>query len=113
MKAKNKGNNQWRHDSLIDIVEKDLKDRGFKNIYKNTEYSNISCGEIDLWAKKDNYILIFEMKSSYSQRTRNKAIEQLNRAERNCFPLNRVFKFYVSNYKCPRIDWIKNEYLIK
>ena len=106
MKAKN-SNGQKRHDSLIELVEQELQNRGFQTIYKNTTYSEHSCGEIDLWAKRDDYILLFEMKSTYSQKTRNKALKQLERAEKNCFPYNRVFKFYVSNYKNPRVEWIK------
>ena len=97
-----------RHDSLIDRVEAELINRGYQTIYKNTTYSEHSCGEIDLWAKRDDYILLFEMKTTYSNKTRKKATEQLNRAEKNCFPYNRVFKFYVSNYKNPRVEWIKN-----
>lgn len=96
-----------RHDSLIERIEQELIERNFKSIYKNTTYSEHSCGEIDLWAKRDKYILIFEMKTTYSQKSRKKAIEQLNRAKDNCFPYNRVFKFYVSNYRNPKIEWIK------
>ena len=97
-----------KHDSLIDIVGDELVRRGYQTIYRNTEYSVKSCGEIDLWAKRDGYVLLFEMKSTHSYRNRKKAISQLDRAETNCFPFNRVFKFYVSNYKNPRIEWVKN-----
>lgn len=96
-----------RHNSLVDRIEKHMVYRGYNIIYKNTEYNLASCGEIDLWAKKDDYILMFEMKATHNYKNRKKAISQLERAEKNCFPYNRVFKFYVSNYKNPQIEWIK------
>lgn len=96
-----------RHDSLIDRVEKELKERGYVNTKRNLEYSIKQCGEIDLYAIKDRYVLLFEMKTTDNYKSRKKAIEQLNRATNNCFNDYRVFKFYVSNYKDMKIEWIK------
>ena len=80
-----------RHDSLVDLVNKHLVFRGYNVIYKNTEYSVKSCGEIDLWAKRDGYVLLFEMKSMHSYRNRKKAISQLDRAETNfCLILSMI-----------------------
>lgn len=98
-----------RHDSLIDVVEDELRNRGYQSVYRNTEYSNMSCGEIDLFATRGDYVLVFEMKSNNNYKSRKKAFEQLDRAETNCFPFHRVFKFYVSDYKNPVIEWVKNK----
>lgn len=99
---------QGKHDSLIELVAKELDRRGYQSVYKNTEYSARSCGEIDLWTKRDNYILLFEMKCNDTYKARRKAYEQMDRAERNCFPHSRVFKFYVYNHENPTIEWVKN-----
>jgi hypothetical protein len=96
------------HDSLIDLLGDELEMRGYRTVYRNTEYSVKSCGEIDLWAKRDGYVLMFEMKATNSVKNRKKAYEQLKRAKSNCFPNSRVFGFYVSNYKNPVVEWIKN-----
>ena len=98
-----------RHDSLIDFVEEELKERGYQSVYKNTVYSRSSCGEIDLFTIRDGYVLLFEMKVTDNYKSRKKAYEQLDRAVTNCFPFSRVFKFYVSNYKEPRIEWMRRK----
>lgn len=97
-----------RHNHLIDIVEQELIDRGYNPI-REEEYNKGVCGEIDLYAINGKYILLFEMKTTTNYKTRKKAIEQMNRAERYCFNNKRVFKFYVSNYKNPTIEWIKGD----
>ena len=97
-----------KHDKLIDIISKDLKHRGYTDIYKNTEYSNLKCGEIDLYATKGKYVLVFEMKTNYNLKNYEKAKQQLNRAEKYYFSKHqKVFKFYVSNINNPYVEWIK------
>lgn len=98
---------EGKHDSLIDVVESELRSRGYTDIFRNTNYSYKDCGEIDLYAVKNNYVLLFEMKSNDTYKARKKAISQLSRATNNCFNNYRVFKFYVSNYKEPQIEWIR------
>lgn len=95
------------YDFLIDLVEVELRSRGFQSIYKNTLYHQGGCGEIDLYTVRDGYVLLFEMKCTDNYRSRKKATEQLDRASVNCFPNNRVFKFYVSNYSNPVIRWLR------
>ena len=109
-----------KHDSLVNIIELELKYRGFNptQINKFKEYhSRIQDGEIDLYTSKYNNILIFEIKSNDTYKGRKKAIEQLDRAEKNYFSTFnnknvRYFKFYAywnkdNTYK---IEWIKNLY---
>jgi Holliday junction resolvase-like predicted endonuclease len=98
-----------RHDSLIDLVEKELRSRGFEDVVRNEFYNLGECGEIDLYAVRGKYVLLFEVKARDSYKSRKKAIEQLTRAERNCFPFHRVFKFYVSDYKEPLIEWVRRK----
>jgi Holliday junction resolvase-like predicted endonuclease len=95
------------HDSLIDYVEAELGKRGITNTFRNIEYSRNCCGEIDLYAVKGDYVLLFEMKTNNSYKSRNKALKQLSRARLNCFPDKRVFSFYVSNYNSPKVEWVK------
>jgi len=87
MKYKNKSCDKGlrNHDSLVTRIELELKNRGYEFIYRNTEYSKQSCGEIDLYTVKDNYVLLFEMKSNHNYKNRKKAKEQLYRAKNNCF----------------------------
>jgi Holliday junction resolvase-like predicted endonuclease len=106
-----KQNGERRHDSLIDFVEAELKSRGFRDVYRNVNYNKNKCGEIDLYALRDGYVLLFEMKSTNCYKSRKKALDQLNRARLNCFRGSRVFSFYVSDYKNPSIEWIKSKEL--
>lgn len=96
-----------KHDALVEIIEQELWSRGIKETYKFEEYNKGVCGEIDLYARKDNYVLLFEMKSNDTYKARKKAIQQLDRAEKYCFKNKRVFKFYVTNCSNPKIEWIK------
>ena len=99
-----------KHDKLIDIIAKDLKHRGYTDIHKNTEYKTLRDGEIDLYATKGKYVLLFEMKTNFSLKNFGKAKEQLYRAEKYYFSKDqKVFKFYVSNINNPYIKWIKNK----
>jgi Holliday junction resolvase-like predicted endonuclease len=96
-----------KHDALVNIVEKELQRRGFDNIVKFREYSYKQCGEIDIYATKNNYVLLFEIKTNHTYKAQKKAREQLLRAENNCFKNNRVFKFYVTNVSNPKYEWIR------
>lgn len=97
-----------KHNSLVDIIENRLNNKGY-DIHKYETYcSRKGCGEIDLYAIKDNYVLLFEIKSSEKRYT--KAIEQLERAEKCCFKNYRVFKFFVyykNNDKGYGVDYVK------
>ena len=99
-----------RHNSLCEIVLKDLISRGF-TVYMYKEYKsykpNSKCGEIDLYATKpgyEGYILDIEVKATYSYKNKKKSIDQLFRAEENFLPFKgkRVFKIFA--YGCPKAD---------
>lgn len=94
----------YLHDSLIDRVEAELLRRGYDDIHREYEYDK---GEVDLFAIRDNYVLLFEMKSVDNSKARRKAYEQLNRADRYLFRNKRVFKFYVSNVSNCNIKWYR------
>lgn len=95
------------HDKLVNIIETELKNRGFNEIHKFIHYKNKKSGEIDIYARKNDYIFLFEIKSNYSIKGYNKAKDQLKRAEKFYFnKKDRVFKFYVCNYNEPYIRWI-------
>jgi Holliday junction resolvase-like predicted endonuclease len=98
-----------KHDALIDIIARELKLRGYTQIYKNIEYKNKGKeGEIDLYAEHNHYRLLFEVKTNYNYKSYCKAIRQLTRAEKYYFNTNhRVFKFYVCNIRDPIIKWVK------
>ena len=99
-----------KHDKLIDIIAKDLTKRGYTDIHKKIEYKTHRDGEIDLYATKGKYVLLFEMKTNFSLKNFGKAKEQLERAEKYYFNKHqKVFKFYVSNINNPYIKWIKNK----
>lgn len=102
-----------KHNSLVDLVEEELKFRGYTEIYKNTTYSNGLDGEIDIYAVKNNYILNFEIKCNHTNKAYKKAKDQLSRATRYYHPRNsRVFNFYVHG-DCKQgnniyFNWIKS-----
>ena len=111
MKKKNKGSN-GKHDNLVDLVEEELLSRGYTDIHKHKVYSRGLCGEIDIYTRKDNYILNFEIKCNDNRKMYKKAKDQLARATRYYHPKNsRVFNFYVyGNCKQPgklTYNWIK------
>ena len=85
------------HDGIVGVVEKELKRRGFNFIRKFEEYSSRGCcGEIDIYAMKDDYILNFEIKCSDCKKSYAKALRQLTRSSSNYFSRKyRVFNFYV------------------
>jgi len=87
---------EGRHDGLVSIIKKRLEERNiYDKIIDHEEYrTNNACGEIDLYAIKGHYALIFEMKSSW--KGVKKAIHQLKRAEENCFKdYANVYKFVI------------------
>ena len=87
---------QGKHDSLVGLVEEELKTRGYTEIYKNVKYSNGLDGEIDIYAVNKKYILNFEVKCNHNNKAYNKAKDQLTKAETYFHPKNsRVFNFYV------------------
>jgi len=92
-------------------VSQYLNVRGY-DVKDHIEYGGYyACGELDVLAFKDNYALVFEVKTTGNYKTRAKAINQLNRAERYCHLLQgkRVFKFYVhGNGEDYITRWITN-----
>lgn len=102
-----------RHDSLVEIISERLENNGWKT-HKHTEYSHPKrSGEIDLYAQKDGYTLVFEMKCSLRPKNWDYAIKQLARADHNYFhDKGRIFNFMV-HYNNARGDeytvhWIRN-----
>lgn len=100
------------HDSLVDLINDEMLSRGYTNIHRNVNYKQKRSGEIDLYVQHNKYIYLFEMKSNYSIKSYNKAIDQLHRAEKYYFRNNgkkryRVFKFFVYDHKDPKIKWIQ------
>jgi Holliday junction resolvase-like predicted endonuclease len=96
------------HDKLVDIVKRELINRGYEKIYDHIEYTRKNSGEIDLYARKNNYILLFEIKCNKNKKSYEKAINQLYRAEKYYFKKkHRVFKFLVYDIKEPKIEWIR------
>lgn len=107
--------NQRRHDKLIDIISKELQKRGWnpRLIETNKEYvKGRHAGEIDLIARQGRYALACEMKCSKNNKSRGKAIKQLERMEKHYFNRNeRLFKLYIT-YKGKHgdeynIEWIR------
>jgi len=102
-----------KHDGLVRLVEQELKNRGFTDIHKFEEYKRHSiCGEIDIYAIKDDYVLLFEIKSNGAYKNEKKAIKQMNRAEKHYFSQDmRMFKFFVYGYgngKAYNMVWEKS-----
>lgn len=99
-----------KHDSLVEIIKKELTDRKFVHLFDHIEYKRHLCGEIDIYAEKDDYILLFEVKCNNSGQNYKRAKEQMNRAEKYYFGTSkRIFKFfaYYDNNK-PVIMWLKH-----
>ena len=100
MNINNKVKDKNIHNKLITQTQLRLMHGSvyYDNIYRNKEYSlgkNFPTGEIDLYATRKDYVLLFEMKSNDSQHLQNKAENQLNRATQ-LFEGKRIFKFYVT-----------------
>jgi Holliday junction resolvase-like predicted endonuclease len=94
-----------KHSDLVNVVEKELRQRGYDIIHKNIEYNKTKKGEIDIYAVKNNYILLFEIKCNKHIKSYNKAVDQLYRAERYYFnKKQRVFKFFVYDCKKPKYE---------
>lgn len=105
--------NMIRHDGLVDKVKEELNARGFNHLFDHIEYKKHKhCGEIDVYAEKDNYILLFEIKGRDCCHNYTKAVKQLTRAERYYFDKgHRIFKFYVSYDHNDNIQykWVKHK----
>lgn len=90
-----------KHKALEELVCARLRHDGFDKIFRNVEYGPHKklIGEIDVFAKKGNYIFLFEVKSNGNKKLHYKAIEQLNRAESYLFKDN--YKVYKIMAYCP------------
>lgn len=90
-----------RHDSILDDLEKRIRDSPvhYDVVRKKWEYRmNGGCGEIDLYAikigKNSVYGLLFEGKSTFTEKSYRTAIKQLCRANRCVIPKTvRLFAF--------------------
>lgn len=96
------------HNNIVYDLERRLKKGNYTTILKFQEYGKYHrpIGEIDLLGIKNNYVVLFEMKSTNSQRNYVKAVRQLKRAKLkyNGSRGKRVFMFYVTPNK---IQWLK------
>lgn len=98
-----------RHNRLVGLIAQELKERGYEPIMYE-EYGKPIKGEIDLYAKRGEYVLLFEMKSEDSSSAYRHAIQQLDRAEKYRFPYKRVHKFYVTyENNTPKIKWVRRD----
>lgn len=101
-----------RHDGLVHKVEQELIKRKFNHLFTHVEYNKFPhCGEIDIYAEKDNYILLFEIKGRDCLQNYNKAVKQMTRAEQYFFDKqHRIFKFYVCYDDKDNIkyNWVRN-----
>jgi Holliday junction resolvase-like predicted endonuclease len=97
-----------KHDTLVDVIAEELKQRGYEHIHKHVEYkTRRKKGEIDLYTEHKHYVLLFEVKTNYTKKNYCKAKAQLTRAEKYYFNKSqRVFKFYVCNLNEPYIKRI-------
>ena len=108
---KRKTQGQELHDRLCDLIIEDLKKKGYETLdhYKYTSLE--ACGEVDIIAYKNDYILDIEVKYNHRAKNKRKAEKQLTRSEAFCDVLldKKVFKFYAyhvgEGYK---LEWIKN-----
>ena len=99
---KKKIGSQKAHDDLEAKVEKALKNNGWENITRNTDYVGVNSkgnnhsGEVDIYATKHNkYLFVGEIKSgSQNAKKSDKAIGQLFRSITRYF--NKVFSGYRS-----------------
>lgn len=100
------------HDKLVNLVEEEFHRRGFTQTFKFREYNfPTRSGEIDLYAKYDEYILLVEVKSTDTSKSKRRAHRQLYNAEKYFFKNKRVFKFYVYENKHSHeyvLEWLKN-----
>ena len=88
------------HQGLVAKVEQLLRSKKKYNMIEHNMnlYDSVNriIGEVDLFAMKENYLLLFEMKSHYTHKQHKKAKFQLSKEEK--FMKNvgtRVFKFEV------------------
>lgn len=102
---------QNRHDNLVLTLEERLKDSGWKTTTFKEYHNHHGDGEIDLYAVKDNYRAVVEVKCSIRQKNWIYAHDQLARASRNYFRDDkRTFAFvaYYDNRKSDdyHIEWV-------
>jgi len=89
-----------KHNRIIDDLETRLKDSTTKYdwIMREKEYGpkRAPIGELDLVAVHGKSALVFEVKSTYSDKSRRKAYIQLQRAIKQCHLLRNytVYGFY-------------------
>lgn len=107
---------QGIHDTSVDKIVRRLEESGeYSQVYKELDYHNPYTredGEIDVLAEHRNGSwFIFEYKCTNHYKRRNKAIHQLERAERYIAieeHATRIYKFYVSggdmDYKLIKIN---------
>ena len=104
--------NMLRHDGLVDKVKQELINRDITHLFDHVEYTRHQhSGEIDVYAQKDDYILLFEIKGKDNCHNYTKAVKQMTRAQNYFFGKgHRIFKFYVTYDKNNNVKykWVKN-----
>lgn len=89
-----------KHDNLITKMRNRLVAGGveYDSIRRNIEYGpmGVRIGEMDLVAIKGNRMLIFEMKSNYSENAYEKGKEQLKRSREFFGKHYDVYSFFIS-----------------
>ncbi len=83
-----------RHDNLVNDLERLLfNTRDYEKMWKFFEYcSNGQVGEVDLLAMADQIYDFYEVKCSYNNKSRNKALQQFEKYKR-AFPKQKVNGF--------------------
>lgn len=84
------------HDDILDCLEERLSDY---DVYRNICFHHFGVdGEIDLYAVNNDYVIVFEAKTTDRKSSRKKAVKQLRKGsrwlERTQYPLHRMFYFY-------------------
>ena len=105
--------NEIKHDSIVNLVEMELRSRGHNKIIQHLQYKHLykMPGEIDLFCRIDDYVLLFEIKGHYNRHLHCKAIKQLDHAEKyvkSLYKDKRIFKFFIyGDGEEIKYNWIK------
>ena len=83
----NDNNGESRHDKLVDIIANRLEINGWRTKCFTEYHHNHKHGEVDLYACKNGYTAVFEIKSRYKPKSFRYAKKQLWRADNNLFKM--------------------------
>lgn len=104
-------NKHSKHDKLVLTLEDRLLSNGWKTTTFKEYHNHHGDGEIDLYATKDNYRVLFEVKCNIRQKNWIYAHDQLARATRNYFRDNKKTFAFVAyytekDYSEYKIEWV-------